>query len=49
MGVETVRASEEKGPAYRGFWWGWGKITTTDGETLRWRHSFVGRRDPGFP
>jgi len=40
--VETARASEEKGPAFRGFSWGWGTITTTAGEMLRWRHSFTG-------
>jgi len=40
--IETVRASEEEGPMFRGPLWGWGRIRTTDGETLRWRHSFRG-------
>lgn len=40
--VATIRASEDEGPAFRGLSWGWGKIRTPGGETLRWRHAFVG-------
>lgn len=27
------------GPTYRGLFYGWGRITTADGEPLRWRHA----------
>lgn len=40
--VATTRATAEKGPEYRGLTWGWGRIDTPEGETLRWRHSFRG-------
>ena len=39
--VKSVLDLEQKGPAFRGPFWGWGQVTTADQETLRWRHAFT--------
>jgi len=39
--VETRRPGDgQAGPGFRGLLFGWGRITTPQGETLRWRHAF---------
>ena len=40
--VESARESGGRGPTFRGMFWGWGVITTTQGEELRWRRGFTG-------
>ena len=39
--VETAGHLEQKGPTFQGLFWGWGQITTTDQESLRWRHALT--------
>lgn len=39
--VETAGELEREGPAFQGLFWGWGRITTPDQETLRWRHALT--------
>lgn len=40
--VETVRASEGRGPSFQGRSWRWGRITADGDERLRWRPGFTG-------
>lgn len=35
-------SADEEGPAFRGPFFGWGRVSTTSGEVLRWRHAFSG-------
>jgi len=39
--VESILDLEQKGPTFRGLFWGWGQVTTADQEILRWRHAFT--------
>ncbi|HKJ01318.1 MAG TPA: hypothetical protein VJ997_02655 [Longimicrobiales bacterium] len=39
--VESRASSgDREGPAFRGLYFGWGRIVSSGGELLRWRHAF---------